>query len=87
MPPIAITIGLLIASNIFMTQKSGWYRVYYELINILMLVALFNVLGATYGIQGIIFAVACTEWVMALAGWILIFILKTTPIRKAEIND
>lgn len=67
--------GLVIkmaASNIFMTQKSSWYRLLYEITNILLLTTLFIAFCKIYGLQGAILAATCTEWIMGLSGWSLI---------------
>lgn len=60
------------ASNIFMTQRSAWYRVLFESINITLLTLLFIILSKIYGLPGAILAVTVTEWVMGLGGWSLI---------------
>lgn len=70
------------ASNILMTQGLAWFRLVYELCGILLICVLFVVLGGSYGLKGLVTAVAITEWTMALTGWILIFLRRSASTQQ-----
>lgn len=63
----------LVAGNILMAAGKPWFRVGFEVMGLFTLIVISIILTPGMRLQGMIFAVIFSEWIMSIVGAILIF--------------
>jgi len=63
--------------SILITMNRPWLRAGFEIVGVLILFIAASLLIPQMGVYGMPIALACSEWVMAIAGGIIVFNVNT----------
>jgi O-antigen/teichoic acid export membrane protein len=83
-PAMALRIA---AGNVLMALGKPWIRVGFEAAGLLALIAAAAVLTPLFGIVGMSISLACSEWSMAVLGWLYAYAVPANPKRGTRTNS